>query len=115
VAAVCERLKVPGEARELALLSCRNRIALRGAPLASPAALLELLKRTDAFRRPERFGQLLEVGRLASPGLETGRLERALAAATSVDGGAIASKAASPADIPRLIDEARERAIAQAA
>jgi tRNA nucleotidyltransferase (CCA-adding enzyme) len=115
VAAVCERLKAPGDARELALLSCRNRVALRGAPLASPAALLELLKRTDAFRRPERFGQLLEVGRLASPGLETGRLERALGAASSVDAGAIASSAASPADIPRLIDEARERAIAQAA
>ena len=114
VTAVCERLKAPTEVRELALLACRNRVALRAAPLATPAALLELLKRTDAFRRPERFGELLLVARLASPGLDTSRLERALTAAQSVDAGAIAAKAAAAADIPRLVDEARERAIAQA-
>jgi tRNA nucleotidyltransferase (CCA-adding enzyme) len=89
VAAVCERLKAPNDVRELALLGCRSRVALRAAPLATPAALLELLKRTDALRRPERFRQLLE----------------------AVDAGAIAAKAASADEIPRLIDEARVRAI----
>jgi tRNA nucleotidyltransferase (CCA-adding enzyme) len=115
VTAVCERLKVPNEVRELALLACRNRLALRAAPQSTAAALLELLKRTDALRRPERFGQLLEVARLASPGLETARPERALAAAAAVDAGAIAAQAASLAEIPRLLDEARCRAIEQAA
>lgn len=115
VSAVCERLKAPNEVRELALLACRNRVALRAAPRATPAALLELLKRTDALRRPERFAELLEVARLACPALDTGRPERALAAAAAVDGGAIAAQAPSPADIPRLIDAARKRAIAQAA
>ncbi len=115
VAAVCERLKAPNEVRELALLGCRNRMALRASPMASPAALLELLKRTDAFRRPERFAELLQVARLASVELDTTALQRALAAAASVDAGAVAASAASPADIPRLIDAARERAIAQAA
>jgi tRNA nucleotidyltransferase (CCA-adding enzyme) len=115
VAAVCERLKVPNEVRELALAACRNRVALRAAPLATAAALLELLKRADALRRPERFRELLQVARLASPGLETARVERALAAAAAVDAGAIAAKAGSQADIPRLIDEARIRAIEQAA
>jgi tRNA nucleotidyltransferase (CCA-adding enzyme) len=115
VSAVCERLKAPNEVRELALLACRNRVAVRAAPLATPVGLLELLKRTDAFRRPERFAELLEVARLASPGLDTARLERALAAAAAVDSGAIAAKAASPAEIARLLDEARERAIARAA
>ena len=115
VSAVCERLKAPNEVRELALLACRNRVALRAAPQATAAALLELLKRTDALRRPERFRELLEVARLASPGLETARPERALAAAAGVDAGAIAAKAGSPAEIPRLIDEARIRAIEQAA
>jgi tRNA nucleotidyltransferase (CCA-adding enzyme) len=114
VAEVGERLKAPNDVRELALLACRNRVALRAASRASAAALLDLLKRTDAFRRPERFAELLEVARLASPGFETGRLERALAAAQAVDAGAIAAKAASPADIARLIDEARVRAIDQA-
>ncbi len=114
VAALCERLKAPNEVRELALLACRHRLALRGAAVASAAALLELLKRTDALRRPERFGELLEVARLAALDVDTRRLRRALEAAAAVDAGAIAAKAPSPADIPRLIDEARERAISQA-
>jgi tRNA nucleotidyltransferase (CCA-adding enzyme) len=115
VEALCKRLRAPNEVRELALLGCRNRVGLRAAPQASAAALLELLKRTDALRRPERFGELLEVARLASPGLETGRLERAAAAAAALDAGAIAAKATSPGEIARLVDEARVRAIEQAA
>jgi tRNA nucleotidyltransferase (CCA-adding enzyme) len=115
VAALCERLKAPNEARELALLACRNRMALRGAAVASPAALLELLKRTDAFRRPERFEQLLEVARLAALDVDTRRLRQALDAAAAVDAGEIAAKASSTAEIPRLVDQARERAISQAA
>lgn len=114
VEAVCARLKAPNEVRELALLACRNRVALRAAPEATAAALLELFKRSDALRRPERFRELLEVARLASPGLETARLERALQAANAVDAGAIAAQAASPAEIARLVDEARVRAIERA-
>ncbi len=115
VTTVCERIKAPNEVRELALLACRNRVALRAAPLATPAALLELLKRTDAFRRPERFRDLLQVARLASPGFDPARLERAAAAAAAVDAGAIAAQAGSPGEIPARIDEARRRAIEQAA
>jgi len=115
VGTVCERLKAPNEVRELALAACRNRVALRAAPQATAVAVLELLKRTDAFRRPERFGEILEVARLASPGLETARLERAIAAASAVDAGAIAAQAGSPGEIARLVDEARVRAIEQAA
>jgi len=114
VEALCARLKAPNEVRELALLACRNRVALRAAPQATAAALLELFKRTDALRRPERFRELLEVTRLASPGLETTRLERALQAASAVDAGAIAAQGASPAEIARLVDEARVRAIERA-
>ncbi len=113
VAALCERLKTPGEVRDLALLACGTRGALRGAAHATPAELLALLKRTDAFRRPERFSDLLQAARLAEPQLDARRLERALAAAAAVDAGALAAKAASPGDIPGLIDRARERAIAQ--
>ena len=115
VEALCERLKVPGEVRELALLGSRNRVALRASRLATPQALLELLKRTDAFRRPERFQDLLAVARRDEPVIDTSRLERALAAAAKLDAGAIAAKAGSPHDIPRLIDEARIDAIAKAA
>jgi tRNA nucleotidyltransferase (CCA-adding enzyme) len=114
VEALCDRLKVPSEVRELALLACRNRVALRASRLATPQALLELLKRTDAFRRPERFQDLLAVARRDAPVVDTARLERAFAAAAAVDAGAIAAKAAKPAEISRLIDEARIDAIARA-
>jgi len=111
--ALCARLKVPGEVRDLALLACRNRVALRASRLATPQALLELLKRTDAFRRPERFEALLEVARRDVPIVDTTRLERARRAAAAIDAGAIAAQAASAADIARLIDERRIEAIAR--
>ena len=114
VRALCERLKPPGEVRELALLACRNRVALRGSRLATPQALLELLKRTDAFRRPERFEQLVEVAQRDVPVVDTGRLERALEAASEVDAGAVAAAADDPKRIPQLIDEARVQAIERA-
>jgi len=113
VEALGERLRIPNEVRELALLACRNRERLRNARAAAPAQLLELLKGTDAFRRPDRFRDLLDVARQASPETEVSKLEHALRAAAAVDAGAIAQRT-SGADIPRLIDEARVRAIAAA-
>src|SRR5439155_1087863 len=114
VNALCERLRAPGEERELALLACRCRPALRAAHSASPQALLELLKRADAFRRPERFKDLLEVAGFADPAVDVARLRRALEAAAAVDAGAIAAKAGSQSEIPSLVDAARVHAIARA-
>jgi tRNA nucleotidyltransferase (CCA-adding enzyme) len=113
VEALCERLRAPNEVRELAVIASRNRDTLRTAHSASPHALLELLKRADAFRRPERFVELLEAARLAEPGIDTARIERALRAAAAVGAGSIA-KSAQGAEIPRLIDEARVKAIGRA-
>jgi tRNA nucleotidyltransferase (CCA-adding enzyme) len=114
VEALCARLKVPGDVRELALLAARNRVALRASRLATPAALLELLKRTDALRRPERFQDLLAVARRDVPIVDTARLEKALAAAKAVDAGAIAATAGSPQETAQRIDEARIEAIERA-
>ena len=75
--------------------------------------MLDLLKTADAFRRPERFAELLQVARLAEPGVDTARIERALRAAAAVDAGEIAKRARG-ADIGRLIDEARVEAIGAA-
>jgi tRNA nucleotidyltransferase (CCA-adding enzyme) len=105
---LCERLRAPNEVRELALTASRNKAALKA---STPEALLGLLKGTDAFRRPERFAELLEAARLAEPGIDTARIERALRAAAAVDAGAIAAQAASPAEIPKLVDRARAEAI----
>jgi len=114
--AVAERLRPPNELRELALTYCRCRELLRRAAAASPAQLLETLKRADALRRPERFAGLLAAARIAEQAAPAGlaRLERALAAAQQVDAGAIAAGAASPADIPARLDRAREAAIGAA-
>ena len=107
---LCKRLRTPNEFRELALLVSRHRQALQGAAAASPQALLELLKRADAFRRPERFRDLLEVARLSGK-IDVAKIEKALQAAAGVDAGAIAAGASSPAEIPQLIDRARLAAI----
>jgi tRNA nucleotidyltransferase (CCA-adding enzyme) len=111
VETLCRRLRAPNEARELAVLVSRNRERLESANTAGAPELLDLLKRTDALRRPERFAELLEVARLAAHGTNFARLEKARAAAAAVDAGAIAATAP-PADIARLIDEARLKAIA---
>ena len=110
VEAICKRLRVPNEVRELALLASRQGKSLGSADRATPDELLRLLKASDAFRRPERFAELLEVARLAGK-IDTAVLERAQRAAASVDAGAIAAKAPSPAAIPGLIDQARLEAI----
>jgi tRNA nucleotidyltransferase (CCA-adding enzyme) len=111
VQALCDRLRAPNEEREAALLACRNRERLRAARGAGPEALLELLKQADAFRRPERFAELLEAARLAEPGIDVGRIERARAAAAGIDAGAVAARASSPAEIGQRIDLERRRAI----
>lgn len=109
VRALCERLRAPNEDLELAQAAsrCRPLLAAR-----APRELLELLKRADALRRPERFAQLLEAVRLAAPGTDLRRVETAWAAAAAVDAGAIARE--SSADIGARVERAREAAIGKA-
>jgi len=106
---LCDRLRVPNEERDLAVLCCRLRSSLDA---SSPGGLLNLLKRGDAIRRPERFRAMLQVARIVQPGFDATTIERALAAAAAVDAGAVARRAPEPAAIPALIDRAREQAIA---
>jgi tRNA nucleotidyltransferase (CCA-adding enzyme) len=112
--AFCVRLRVPSDERELALAICRCKDLIASAASTSPAGILELLKRTDAYRRPERFTALLSAALLAQPGVAAARIEAARAAAASVDAGAVARAAPDPAQIPSLLDAAREQAIALA-
>ncbi len=57
--ALSERWRVPTEARELAELVAREHTHVHQSESFSPEARLRLLDRCDAWRRPERFGQLL--------------------------------------------------------
>jgi tRNA nucleotidyltransferase (CCA-adding enzyme) len=108
VEALCKRLRVPGEVRELALLASQNRDRIRS--IKGAKAFLDLLKRTDAFRRPERFRQFLEVVRVAAPRVDTARIRNAHAAAAAVDAGAAAGTATGK-EAGKRVDAARLGAI----
>lgn len=107
IEALSERLRAPNEVRELALAAARNKRLLQR---QDAEALLQLFKGADAFRRPERFAELLQAAKFADPGLDTARAEKAYAAAAAVDAGAIARDAGGR-DIGRRVDEARLKAI----
>ena len=107
IESLCESLRAPNEVRELALTASRTKEHL-GA--GSAEAMLALLKGADAFRRPERFAELLEAARLADPSIDTARIEKARAAAAAVDAGAIARQA-DASSIAERIDAARLKAI----
>jgi tRNA nucleotidyltransferase (CCA-adding enzyme) len=59
VRALCERLRVPGALRELALIHTREHLIVHQVQQLRPQTLAELLERIDPWRKPERFEQLL--------------------------------------------------------
>lgn len=56
---VCERLRVPAECRELADVVAREHGNIHRCQNFSAAALVRLLERCDAFRKPLRFEEVL--------------------------------------------------------
>jgi tRNA nucleotidyltransferase (CCA-adding enzyme) len=61
IESLCQRMCIPNEWRDLALLACRHHITCHRALELRPATLLKLLLELDALRRPERFQDLLLV------------------------------------------------------
>ena len=57
--AVCERLRVPVECRELADVVAREHGNINRSSEFGAAALTRLLERCDAFRKPQRFADVL--------------------------------------------------------
>ena len=57
--ALCERLRVPGDYRDLSVIVARYHGNVHRAFELRPKTILEILEKTDAFRRPERFSQAL--------------------------------------------------------
>ena len=118
ITVLCERLRVPQECRELALLAARYHADIAKASALPVASLLWLLQATDALRRPERFMQLLDICAVAAsnPAMDpaVARLRDALAAARAIDAGAIAQGCAEPGRIKERVAQARLAAIEQA-
>jgi tRNA nucleotidyltransferase (CCA-adding enzyme) len=56
---LCARLRVPSEYRDLAVIVARYHGNVHRAFELRPQTILEMLQKTDAFRRPERFAQAL--------------------------------------------------------
>lgn len=93
VESLCARLKVPVSYRDLAVLTARHHLVVHKAAELRPSTMLGLLEAVDAFRRPERFEELLaacEADARGRAGLESrpypqaDLLRRARAAASAV-------------------------------
>jgi tRNA nucleotidyltransferase (CCA-adding enzyme) len=57
--ALCARLRLPGEYRELAVIVARYHGNVHRAFELKPQTVLEFMERADAFRRPARFAEAL--------------------------------------------------------
>ena len=112
VEALADRLKVPAGVRDLALLAARHANAIVDAEGLDAEAILELLNGVDAWRRPERFQDLLRAAAAGEKNTERAlaRLNRARTAAAAVDSGAVA-KAGPKSDIKDRVNAARLAAI----
>ena len=124
---ICDRWRVPVECKELAEVVAREHGNIHQSLEFGAEAVLRLLIRCDALRRPERFVQALIAcdcdarGRLGfseKPYPQRPRLLKLLAAAQSVDSAAISAQALQEGvtgmAIGKRIDAAREAAIALA-
>ncbi len=61
VTALSQRLKVPNEHRELAVLTCREHLNVHRIAELKPATVHALIARCDGFRKPGRIDQLATV------------------------------------------------------
>lgn len=119
----CERFKAPNQFRELAVIAAREHGRIHRAQEMRADTILDLLESVDAFRRPERFEQLLLACKADSRG-RTGLEERdypqaellrlARQAACAVDAGALAAQGMSGREIAETLKAQRVQAIAEA-
>jgi tRNA nucleotidyltransferase (CCA-adding enzyme) len=118
---LCERLRVPNDCRDLALLVAREHGNIHRVMEMGAAALVRLIERCDAIRKPARFAEALQAceadarGRLGFEMRDYPQAERlrvALVAARGVDAGAVAKRLAdAPAGIKDAVHQERVRAV----
>jgi tRNA nucleotidyltransferase (CCA-adding enzyme) len=124
---LCERIRVPNEARDLALLVARYHGDVHRAIELRPATIAGMLQAVDAYRKPKRFEEFLQAcacdfhgrpGYAEKPYPQGERLREAFSAARSVDAGAIAAELtrtiSDPTRLPTAIStRVREARIAE--
>jgi tRNA nucleotidyltransferase (CCA-adding enzyme) len=124
VRAVSERLRVPTDCKELALVVAREHGNIHRSGEFGPEATVRLLERCDAFRQPARFMQILQAceadarGRLSfesNPYAQGVRLKNALDVVCKINTTAIAKQAveqgAQGTQIAQVIRQARADAL----
>lgn len=98
---LCERIKVPKESRDLALLVARYHGEVHRAEELKPSTMAKMLQAVDAYRKPGRFEEFLQAcacdfhgrpGYATRPYLPADRFRKAYLAAKKVDAGAIAAE-----------------------
>ena len=99
---VCQRLRVPVDCKDLADLVAREHGNIHRSAELGPQALLRLLERCDALRKPARFDEIVlacecdargRLGLAEQPYPQRARLQAALARALSVPTAQIAAQA----------------------
>jgi tRNA nucleotidyltransferase (CCA-adding enzyme) len=122
VVALCERLRVPSEHRELAVIACREHLNVHRIDELKPATVHELIARCDGFRKPQRISQLATVceadarGRAGledKPYPQADTLRRLHAAAMQIRAAGVAAGLEGPA-VGEALRKARIAAIAAA-
>ncbi|CAH1905747.1 fused CCA tRNA nucleotidyltransferase/phosphohydrolase [Candidatus Nitrotoga sp. HW29] len=120
---LCVRLRVPNECRDLGLLVARYHGNVHRAPELRPDTIVAILQSCDAWRRPERFAQLLQSCASDARG-RTGHeqdaypqaeyLLRMLRVTQTVDAGEIAQQCEDKSVIAEKVREARIMAVERA-
>jgi tRNA nucleotidyltransferase (CCA-adding enzyme) len=126
LAGVCKRLRVPTECAELAQVVAREHGNIHRSVALGADAVVRLLERCDAIRKPERFAQITltcecdargRLGLSEAPYPQATRLNLALQAALSVATDSIAAYAISTGakgpKIGEFVRKARVAAVAQ--
>lgn len=122
ITALCRRIKAPKDFKDLALLCCEFHTHIHRAEELRADTALKVLKRCDAFRRPQRFEQILQVstadarGRTGfedSPYPQAHLFRRYLQAATEVDVKSLVQQGFKGAELGEQIDLSRTALIKQ--
>ena len=121
IAGLTNRLRIPNASRDLARAAADHLRRIHRAHTLTAGELLGLLEQADAFRRPERFDQLLRTAELDARASdvevpEAGYpprllLERCLTATRPITGGEFARQGLKGPAIADAVREARHQAI----
>jgi tRNA nucleotidyltransferase (CCA-adding enzyme) len=120
---LCERLRVPGECRDLGLLVARYHGDVHRALQLRADTIVRMFHSCDAWRKPERFARLLQACAADARG-RTGHeqddypqaefLQQMLQAALAVNAGEIAQQCADKKLIAESVQQARIAAVQHA-